>query len=341
MITIIIMGCFLVFLGGMVLFADTKAKNATFFDINTTNCLRGFWCLIVVLVHIPDAYQNFIQDALGSFAYIGVSFFFMTSSYGLTLGVLKNPQGAVQKFWSRRLFKLLIPMVLVNIVRVLVKVFAKEGFEPLGFIGITGFVRQLLFFYFLFWLVFRFLPKRFSVNTKCGILCGCVVVFSLIVYFWENNGLFAWPTESFGFMYGMLLALNKERFVGWAKKKWLMRCAGFCGLAFVFGLTYLKFKSIVFAGDYLLKIVLGVAILLFMLLLNVKFPFGNPVSRFLGDISYEVYLVHDVVFIALTAVCATMNSGVFVLSSLVGTIVLSLLIHIVSKPILALCQKKR
>ena len=43
--------------------------------------LRGFWCVIVILVHIPAAYQNRVQDALGSFAYIGVTFFFMTSAY--------------------------------------------------------------------------------------------------------------------------------------------------------------------------------------------------------------------------------------------------------------------
>ena len=51
-----------------------------FFDLQNTAAMRGFWCIIVILVHIPAAYQNRLQDALGRFDYIGVTSFFMTSA---------------------------------------------------------------------------------------------------------------------------------------------------------------------------------------------------------------------------------------------------------------------
>ena len=90
MITNIIMCTIVIFLGALVLFVDKKGCDASFFDIETTNCMRGFWSLIVLIVHVPSLYHNTIQDVLGSFAYIGVSFFFMTSSYGLTVAVQKK-----------------------------------------------------------------------------------------------------------------------------------------------------------------------------------------------------------------------------------------------------------
>lgn len=338
MITLVSMGLLLAFLGLVVLYVDSKAKTSEFFDINVTNCMRGFWCIIVLLVHIPAEYQNFIQDALGSFAYIGVTFFFMTSSYGLILGVQKNPEQAMNSFWRRRLPKLLIPMVLVNIVRAITKLCAYDEISALEFISITGFVRQLLLFYFLFWLVFKFSPKKVSWNVKCTVLCSFVIVFSIVIYCLGTNPLFAWPVESFGFMYGILLANYKMKFVSLAKNKWLVKCILACCLSLMLGVTYLAFKNVVFIGDYITKIILGQAILLFILFLNTKLNIGNSVSRFLGGISYEVYLIHDVVFIALTAIYAKMNSGIFVIASVLITIIISLVINKLSKFILALSK---
>ena len=98
MITYGIMTFILLFLAGLLLVgAEYKPDSKHFFDIDNTNALRGFWCLIVVLVHIPAVYQNPIQDMIGSFAYIGVTFFFMTSAYGLRLAVDKKPESIAPK----------------------------------------------------------------------------------------------------------------------------------------------------------------------------------------------------------------------------------------------------
>ena len=88
--------------------------NERFFDIKNSTAMRGFGCLIVVLVHVPEMYQNKIQDMIGSFAYIGVTFFFLTSAYGLTLSLDKKHDN-IRFFWRRRLPKLLIIPWLVSI----------------------------------------------------------------------------------------------------------------------------------------------------------------------------------------------------------------------------------
>ena len=89
------------------------------------------------------------------------------------------------------------------------------------------------------------------------------------------------------------------------------------------GLCYLKFKPVVFWGDYLLKIVLGLFLLAFLLFVNTKINFGNKLSAFLGRISFEVYLTHGLVFRILDNLMPGVNSGVFILMSLLITVILS------------------
>lgn len=339
MLTLACMLLIVAFLGFIVIFIDRKGNTGSFFDLENTNCMRGFWCLVVLLVHIPVEYENSLQSMIGSFAYIGVTFFFMTSSYGLMLGAAKDIQKVKKEFWKRRLAKLLLPMFLVNLARVAAEAVCLKSFTWWKFFAITGFVRQILFFYFIFWIVVCILPEKISFDVKCVILCLAVLLFSIIIYLWKTNGVFSWPVESFGFAYGVLLARKKEIFLKLSKKKSWIFAGLFMGLSLVLGFAYLKFKSIVFFGDYIVKAVLGIAILGFILLLNTRISIGNCVSRFLGKISYEVYLIHDVVFIILAAIPLVWNSGVFVLCSIIITVILSFAVNKFSNLILSIPKK--
>lgn len=328
-----------VLLSILLLHRDEKGKASCFFDLENTTCMRGFWCIIILLVHIPLQYQNTIQDAIGSFAYIGVTFFFMTSSYGLLLSVEKNPQAMKNGFWKRRLSKLLIPMVLVNIVRFVAYISIYGIFDWWNLLQVTGFVRQLLFFYLLFWLVFRFCADRVTLNVKCLIVGVGVVLFSILIYITGGFSIFGWPPESMGFLYGVLLARLKEWFFHHMQTRWKLKCAEFCIGSLLLGVFYLKFKWVPFWGDYIVKIFLGLLILLFILVLNTKISIGNPVSRFLGKISYEVYLIHDVSFLILMGLPFQYDSGIFILLSIVVTIMISIGVNWISGKTMAMAKK--
>lgn len=326
MLTLTIMLFIVAFLGYLVLFRDVQGRNAVFFDLNTTKAMRGFWCLIVLLVHIPADHQNAIQDMLGSFAYIGVTFFFMTSSYGLFLGMSKNPD-SLKCFWRRRLPKLLLPMFLVNVISVAAKCLTGSTWSLWDFVSITGWVRQLIIFYGFFWAIFAVLPESVSRRKKEQIFYIAIVLFSFTAYIGNGWGLRVWPTESFGFLYGALLFKYKSGFEQFAAKKWGRKCFAACVLALVGGICYISLKHWAFFGDYLLKILLGMLILLFVLLWNAKISIGNAAGRFLGSISYEVYLLHSVVFGMLEALPVAWDSGFFVAASILVTILLSAAVH--------------
>lgn len=336
MLTNLIMVGILLFLAGLLLAgAKFRPDGAHFFDRENSGAMRGFWCLIVVLVHVPAGYQNRLQDMLGSFAYVGVTFFFLTSAYGLRLAAEKRPE-SIRYFWRHRLPKLLVPCVLANAVRMAAYVAGGSRVSPWMLVRIGGWVRWLLVCYLIFWLCYRFLSEKY----RDWAVCGLAAVFSLAVYGMKPDTT-TWCPEVLGFAWGILLGRWKNRFTGWTDKGWLAKNAGLCLLAGILGAGYLMGKGIPFWGDYVLKIVLGVAILGFVLGLNTKISMGNRVSRLLGTISYEVFLLHDVSFFVLEKAFPGLNSGVFILMSLLVTAALSLAVQRISARILDILFKKQ
>lgn len=335
----VIMVLILVSLAAVLIIRDKSVKNTTFFDLTTTKSMRGFWSIVILLVHVPTAYQNSIQDMIGSFAYIGVTFFFMTSGYGLMLSIQRNPE-SINVFWRKRLPKLLIPMLILNIVQFAVKFFVFGSIDFLNLLSITGWVRQLLIFYFLFWVFFRFIPGKISLKAKSAVLCACVLILSIAFYL-VSGRIQVWPTESYGFIYGILLAIYIKNFEAFALKNWWFKVVLLCSVALIFGLVYLKFKYIIFFGDYIIKILLCLFITAFILLLNAKISIGNPISRFLGDISYEIYLFHGIVFTIVDATFTGLNSGIYILLSIMITVILSWFANRLSYILLSKCLKTK
>ena len=336
MMTNLIMAGILLVLAALLLAgAEYRPDGAHFFNRENSRVMRGFWCLIVVLVHIPAAYQNRAQDMLGSFAYVGVTFFFLTSACGLRLAAVKRPE-SLKGFWRNRLPKLLVPCLLTNAIGMALRALCGGGIELRMLVWINGWVCWLLVCYFIFWACYCFLPAK----RRDWAVCGLVSVFSLAVYRMKPETT-TWCPEVLGFAWGILLSCRMDSFRGWLSRGWAAKSSALCLLAACLGIAYLRWKEIPFFGDYVLKIALGMAILSFLLALNTKISIGNPVSRTLGAVSFEVYLLHGGVFFALESAFPELNSGLFILMSLLLTIALSLVAQRAGARILDLFCKKQ
>ena len=114
-----------------------------------------------------------------------------------------------------------------------------------------------------------------------------------------------------------------------ARRKWFRKCFVTAFACLIIGVLYIKAKNIAFWGDYLIRGLLGCAITLLMLQCLTKYAIGNPVSRFLGKISFEVFLLHGMTFSVLTQLGTIKESGVYILLSLAVTIVVSVLVNCV------------
>ncbi|WP_170830739.1 acyltransferase family protein [Pseudobutyrivibrio sp. ACV-2] len=303
--------------------------NISFFDKNNTQAMRGFWCIIVMFVHVPASYQNTIQDLIGCFGFIGVTFFFLTSAYGVTMSLDKN-SNSIKNFWRKRLPKLLIVSWTIDVFFYLVRtVLYREYVNPINLIYVDDWVKWLLGCLFALWVSNKLLKKTlyWKVST-----CVIVVLWSLLVYYLVKIGVFthtAWTTECYGFVWGIILGTIRPYFLKYFSDRWSRKWIISLLVSLVLGVLYLKFKWLPFAGDYLLKILLGIAITMFVLIANTRISFGNKINMFLGEISFEIYLVHGYVFNIFEKYYEWNNSSVFIMMSIITTVMCSYIIHLI------------
>lgn len=169
-------------------------------------------------------------------------------------------------------------------------------------------------------------------------MCLFVVICSLLTYLTELKVTSRWIVEPLGFTYGIIAAEYSDKIRNWVKEKWLLKCAILMVVSMALGIVYLKMKPIVFFGDYLLKILLGVVMNAFMFEAISGLKVGNKVNSFLGDVSYEVYLLHRNVFTVLAAISPSINSGLFVILSIMLTVALAFLLKKICRPIVRLLR---
>lgn len=296
-------------------------NESNFFDKNSTNALRGLWCIVVVLVHIPLIYQNEIQELIGSFAFVGVTFFFMFSGYGMKLNIKNGKLVDGVAFWKKRLIRLLLPCGILNIF-IFIYESLNNNVSYTFLFKLDSWVKWLLLCYIIFWAIYQF--ENITESEKDFIICLLIIMVSIFSYINRSNFNTIWCVEVLGFIYGILLAHLKDWFILKCKKNWNYKCMLLCLISLTVGITYTQLKIIPFWGDYLLKVILGIVIILFLLCMNCKIKIGNKMSYYLGGISYEIYITHRFVLKVMSQY--ELNSGAYILLVLVITIIIATII---------------
>ncbi len=329
---------------GNALIRSRLSDNRNFFSKEYTDVLKGLCCLVVIYVHISPNRGNVLQDAIGSFAYIAVTFFFLVSAYGMMAGI-ERKQNYLKNFWRNRLVSLLIPCFLLNIVSYVLGLTVKGDASITILYHINGYVVILLqwclWFYIVMWCKNRWFSKK-KILTDWILIAG-VVVSSIALYLFvraEVSAQAGWCFERIGLVWGILLYRYYDKFVGWMDKSRIVKVIFLTLIGGILGLCYLKYKMVYFFGAYLLKVVLGFVLLLLLFTATSNRKFGDVVSNWLGGISYEVYLSHGMVMgYIILFLPSNFNSGAFILLSVVSTLLLSTGIHAIGKPIVKYLRK--
>lgn len=322
----------------VVLYGSKPAANQSgFMSKEYTTVLKAACCIIVILVHIPAEHMNKLQDGIGSFAYICVTLFFLMSAYGMSLSEARKAD-YMKHFGRNRLAALLIPQLLINITDVVFNNVAIGGYA--GLLHINNYVVVLLGYCIWFWIVYQ--GRRFySSRVANGLLIGGVIISSLASYFLGNTDRMGSYLcyERWGLVWGLLLFLALPRIKQWVNPK-AGRIIIYTIVGLILGVAYLKFKPVYFWGEYFLKVVLGASLILLVFTLSSKRTFGNKAVNYLGNISYEVYLSHGFIMGVLNRFSPEMSSGVFILSTVILTIIFSVFIQAMAKPLVKMCRAK-
>ena len=217
------------------------------------------------------ANKNPLQDAVGSFAFVAVTFFILFSAWGMQYSV-ENKKSYLTHFWRNRLVSLLIPCLLINIFVCLYHFVDGQSLIWREVFHISGYVQVLLQYCLLFYLVMvvsKWMNNKSKVLTDC-LIVGGVIVSSLYLYLsGDDNALSSekgWCFERYGLVWGLLAYRFRIPLLAWFNHQRKKKTAIAFFLCLFIGVAYLKLKTEWFYGEYCLKVVLGFVIISFVFL---------------------------------------------------------------------------
>lgn len=322
---------------GLTFLFTSKKKDVAFLNKDYSNVIKGLCCIVVIYVHVHDRYANTLQDAIGSFGYVAVTLFFFFSAYGMLYNTEKN-KTYLNFFWRNRLLGLLVPCLTVNAVNFFLTALIKHSFCLESLLYINGYVKVLLQWCLWFYIV-EYFGQHYKIRSVIldGLLILGVVLSSLFLYFYvdaEVSAQAGWCYERIGLVWGILAYRYYGRIVCWINRNQILKSFLLTILGFVLGIAYIKFKSIPFYGEYLLKLLLGLVLISLLFTTTFNRQYGNKVNNWLGNISYEVYLSHVIVMGFLSFLLPMdINSGLFIFLTVTFTLFLSTGAHEICKSI--------
>lgn len=327
----------LILLTFAALYKFKKTNDTTFFlSREYGNWIKGLCAIIVIMVHFSKDYQNPFQDAIGSFAFVAVTFFFFFSAYGMQFNVEKN-KGYLNYFWRNKLVSLLVPCITFNIVVFFFTYFRTGEWNFQRLYWINKYVRVLLEYCVWFFLIMLLVKYKLISNKRIiDLLLIAGVLLSSLIYYFSKTGYvvsaqIGWCYERWGLIWGLLFYRYFDPLLIWLNNRRAKKTIIFLVLSLILGLTYLKYKTVWFSGEYCLKIVLGLVIITFVMLLTQKRIFGNYISTVLGNASYEIFLSHGFIMSVLTFYFPHLPSGFFIVLTILLTIILSIPLHALNK----------
>lgn len=249
----------------------------------STKAIKGICAVFVMLSHI------FTQVSWAGFLAVGI--FFAFSGYGL-LYSWKTKENYLDSFFQKRIIKIFIPFVTAYMVSVGLHLFLDDRVSTsdfikdivcLKFLPASWYVIAIVVFYIAFYLIASSSKSEWTVLLAMivfWIIYCMICIIAQLGTFWYNSSL--------GFVIGILGASVDAEKLRIDKKK--IRCASWL-FATMTVLLLVAFTSRHLVTDMLYSTALTSLIAIFVLSYEIE---CDLLDR-LGDISYEIYLVHPIV----------------------------------------------
>lgn len=292
MLVIILLFIGIVIYKARIMNAD-YAKEAL--DYRNTLSIRGICAIEIVLGHIGIALPN--QLLLFPFRKAGiliVGIFFFLSGYGLMYS-LENKKDYLVGFLKKRITAILLPVFLVCIFTMLIySIILDNNNSIIGLAlnsikSINWYVWEIFGCYILFYLAYKFAEKKTAFKIVV-IICSLFICISYV------TGLSnPWYGSTLCFPLGLWAMQNKEKFLEWSTVRWMRKAIV---LGIILGISIILFfilpgRSII--GAIVSRNIASLSFCCLAVILLRKVKLGNRISSFLGEISFEIYLIHPVI----------------------------------------------
>lgn len=292
--------------------------NKKYFEVNSTNCLKGFLAIGIVFHHISQlAYAGTEFKNFQNMGQILVGLFFILSGYGLYYQY-ERKEDYLKGFLSKRIIKIGIPTIIVSMIYVIYRIlFLKEtiiemsmgNFQGRPFIFNGWFIYVIILFYIFFYLSFKYIR-----NHIAAILLLFLLVNSYIILLEKIGFGVWWRNSALAFILGIIFAKYKERIETFLSKKRFILFYIFIMLPMVYILNkYDKIYEILNINScYIYDILANVGCCtmgILILVLISRLDFGNAdILKFIGSISLEIYMIHGLFINLYTKISNNVNN---------------------------------
>ena len=276
------------------------------FNVDRTLSLRGILVLLIVLPHLsgvtsfPGLSPSF-RMLVSQFTFFGggaVSMFFFISGYGLMASLHKKGKIYLDSFYKKRFLKLLPPLLIATCIFICIRM----CFEHLSAWNIcyemtlgnpplpnSWYMYALFILYIFFHAVFSICGVQGRKALNWMWIGSFAYIACILLLGWG----YWWYTSVLSFNIGIEYACMSQGVQSFVRKKLISFFVGSILFLLVFIFIYLRFVSdgMKIASLIALNVTLPIVMVWVIQVLGIV----NLTSlKFLGGISYELYLVHGI-----------------------------------------------
>lgn len=308
-----------------------SAENT--FGKNKMPVIKTFMALAIILGHLSVRVSSVWIQPFRFWGAPFVSMFFFISGYGMWQSFLSN-HGLSFSSTLKRIWKIVLPYLLTvllyyTIVRLPSGEFNIDVLEAI-FTGTSKqshlwFVFAIIYLYLSFFLCTRF-------HRRCTIILSLFAITALTIALLRKVGYDrCWWVSLMAFPTGCLYSMYKDRINGVIFKNRLRYCLAMAAAIVGVGVSYLPGVEVLYSISH---IFIPIAIALVVIQLPIE-KLNNRFTMHLGSISYEIYLCQLIAMDALQLFISSMPPAVYVLCTVVLTVLLAELVSFASHKVFA------
>lgn len=324
--------------------------NKNYMSRENTLSIRGICALVVVMHHIlldigrvgkPNYFDNLQLTASTVVTYLAVAIFFFYSGYGLMYS-LQNKNNYLCGFIKHRLSKIFVPYALVVVIYALVKTAVEKiTFSDIVKSFVIGdpvadnswYIIAIIIFYFLFWVSFKFIKNQ---NAAIIVLVFLTFVYAFVCAIIGFNA--HWFNSVFAFPLGIIWAKYRENILSFAGKKYLFLFLS-SWIAFA---AFFAAKKLLSGADAVFGCFAAVFFVIAIMAVFMKVTLKNKILNFIGEISFELYMIHGLfVYLFKRVDFVINNSFFFALCVFAASIISACIMHYFNKKMFSIIMPNR
>lgn len=301
-------------------------------SVEKTGAVKGVLAVLIVLHHLSQRGESgVLRLLLSNLGVPCVCIFFFFSGYGLQKSYTEKPD------YRAAILRRRVPSVLVRYL-CLIPLYWGLGWiagNPFTFgevlrslvngypvVSYSWYTICIVLFYVNYFMSTMLFGRRYR-----GILLSQLLFVVLWIAVCRALGYEEyWYNTAIAFPLGIFWAVYEEKLTPWLQKHYASALIlSFLCFGFFFGAALAAMRVNVFVSLYWAA---SCAFVLFLLLILMKFTFQNPVLRFLGEISFEIYGLHGLFMILYRSrLCCIENPFLWGGAVLVSTITAAWVLH--------------